>query len=321
MTMACDNATRPPMVAVWLTHKTVPCWEMTAANAARLARALPGATIRLCANREEFLAVLPDADTAVVWTFRQEWFARAPRLRWLATPAAGRELLGVEAVPPHLRVTYGTFHGQLIGETVLGMMLASARGLLAGARLQALEPWPQAELARIARPLRGSHVAIVGFGHIGAWIARLAKPFGVRITGLRRAPEAAATDMLDADDRVLAMAELDRVLPGADHLILCLPAAAETNGLMNRVRLGLLPPHAVLYNVGRGNAVDETALAEALGAGRLAGACLDVYQGEPLPASSPLRTAPNALLLPHASAMAPNYLDLFIDEFAALGHR
>ena len=116
----------------------------------------------------------------------------------------------------------------------------------------------------------------------------------------------------------MGLERLDALLPTADHLILALPATPETDGLVDAARLARLPLRAAVYNVGRGNVLDESALARALVRGRLRAACLDVFRQEPLPANSPLRTAPNILLMPHASAIAPEYLDLFLDEFIPL---
>ena len=107
---------------------------------------------------------------------------------------------------------------------------------------------------------------------------------------------------------------LDRVLPDTDHLVLCLPASPGTEGILDDRRLQLLPAHAGIYNVGRGNAIDEQALASWLASHPLAAACLDVFREEPLAADSPLRSLPNCLLLPHLSAIAPDFLDLFVEE-------
>ena len=106
------------------------------------------------------------------------------------------------------------------------------------------------------------------------------------------------------------------MLPRADHLVAFLPSGPGTDRLLDARRLALLPPGAFLYNFGRGNAIDEDALAEALRAGRLGGAVLDVFRTEPLPADSPLRSAPRCHLYPHASAFAPDYLDLCFEELA-----
>ncbi len=113
--------------------------------------------------------------------------------------------------------------------------------------------------------VRGSHAVIVGFGRIGEWIGRVLSPLGVRVTGIRRHPERGQRPpWMRAEDVLLPASRLDAVLPDADHVILVLPSGAATDGLFGVSRLALLPPRAVLYNVGRGNAVDETALIDAL---------------------------------------------------------
>jgi phosphoglycerate dehydrogenase-like enzyme len=298
---------------VWLTSLGVDCFAFTHANRERLMREVPGLRVTLCATEAEFLAVLPQAEVAIVWRFEQAWFGQALRLRWLVTPAAGRDYFKV--VPPAgVGQFYGSFHGRIMGESVLAMMLAAARGVVLGALRQANDPWPRGELAVSSRLLRGAHVGILGFGHIGEHVARLAKPFGCRITGIKR-KAVPAPSFFGAEDRIVLQDELERVLPTVDHLVVILPAEAGTNGLLDARRLALLPVSAWLYNVGRGNCIDEAALAAALAGERLRGACLDVYEKEPLPAASPLRAAPNVLLLPHATAFAPEYIGYFLDEF------
>lgn len=306
-----------PHLAVWLTHPSVSCWHLTPAQATHLQRKLPGVAVTVCADETAFLAALPTADIAMVWRFRPAWLVLAPRLRWIATPAAGRDYFQVPPTPG-LTISYGSFHGELMAETVLGMMLGAARGLQEAQRRQAAgELWPRAELADVMRPLRSSHLVILGFGAIGQWVGRLAKPFGVRITGVRRSAMAPPAWFTAGDD-IIAPDALDAVLPDTDHLVLVLPATPETTNALGERRLRLLPRRAWVYNVGRGSAVDDEALATALCEHRIAGAGLDVFREEPLPATSPLRRAPNVLLLPHASAISPNYLDLFLDEFVGL---
>jgi phosphoglycerate dehydrogenase-like enzyme len=164
------------------------------------------------------------------------------------------------------------------------------------------------------RTLRGARLTVLGFGNVGQHFARLAKACGPRIAGLRRSRLGDRPPWFEAGDRLLPASELDRVLPDTDHLVLCLPAAPGTDGILDGRRLQLLPAHAGIYNVGRGNAVDEEALAAWLAARPLAAACLDVFREEPLPAGSPLRALPNCLIMPHLSAIAPDFLDLFVEE-------
>jgi len=164
--------------------------------------------------------------------------------------------------------------------------------------------------------LRGASITVLGFGNIGGWIGRLAKPFGVRVTGVgRRVPD--RPDWFDDDDRAVSVDGLDAALPTTAYLVAPLPGPPEPDRILDARRLALLPPHAVVVNVGRGNAIDEAALVDALRDGMIDAACLDVFEQEPLPADSPLRALPNAFLMPHASAVAPSYLDRFVDEFIA----
>lgn len=304
----------PWTVAVHLVHREVPAWTFADRQAERLTRALPRLRCRLCPDRGAFRAALADAHMALVWSFHQEEFALAPHLCLVATPAAGRDYFRVTP-PDGVTLLYGRFHGAIMAETAVGMLLAMCRGLLPAVTNYRDDPWPRAALAARMRPLCGAHVVILGFGHIGTWIGRLLKPFGVRLTGVRRhPPEGSVPDFFAAADRVLPVSALDRVLPEADHLVVVLPSDPGTERLIDSRRLGLLPAHATLINLGRGHALDETALLQALRAGRLAGACLDVFRREPLPAGSPLRHCPNLWPFPHASAISPTYLDLFVDD-------
>jgi phosphoglycerate dehydrogenase-like enzyme len=208
---------------------------------------------------------------------------------------------------------FSTFHGKIMAETVIAMMLSHARGLLRAYSLQQEQAWPDQTLEPGLRLLKGSRVTVLGFGHIGCHIGRLAKCFGATITGLKRNP-AERPDYFAEEDRLLPAERLDKVLPQTDHLVLCLPAAPETTGIVNARRMALLPGNAGIYNVGRGNALEEDALIALLEERPLCEAYLDVFREEPLAAESPLRELSNCLVLPHISANAPEYLDLFIDE-------
>ncbi len=268
---------------------------------------------REAADKEDFGGQLPEAEVALVWSFSSKWSDRAVKLRLLSTPSAGRELIRVTP-RPGLEVRFGAFHGELMAETTLGLILAFTRGIK-----DCIERnnrgWARTEVAAAMRPLRGSHAAILGFGHIGKWIGRLLKPFGVRLTGVNRS-NLAQPDYFEAGDRVAPLTELDAVLPDVDHFILALPGTTGTDSLVDARRLALLPCTAFVYNIGRGNAIDLAALTRALRAGALAGAGLDVFPEEPLPEDAPIRDCPTALLMPHVSAFAPNYMDLYVRELA-----
>ncbi len=289
-----------PMLLVWLTLRGVPAFTATREQVARWAAQVPELEVVFADSQEAFIRNLSKATYVMTFRFSEAWLPLTYRVKWMATPAAGRELLGAR-LPDRIRLTHGTFHGEIMAESVLGMLLAVRRGLLPGLGLcEAAAPWPELTPGRTT--IAGSTAVILGYGHIGRAIGGKLSALGVRVLGFGRAN----------------MAALPAALAAADALILALPATPETDRLLNAERLALLPRHAVVINVGRGNAIDEEALADALTAGRLHAAFLDVLSEEPYPAEGRLRTTPRCYLLPHASAFAPDYLDRAFAEWLAL---
>lgn len=225
------------------------------------------------------------------------WLKRAARLRWLCSDFAGVEKYLDEAIwpsPDCLLSNSSGAYGPTISEHILMVLLMLLRRM----------PEYEADLLErrwtLHTPIRsitGSHVVLLGTGDIGSHTARRLKALGAAVTGVCRSGRAAEP----AFDAVLPVGELDSVLPGADAVVLALPATAETEGLLSRERIALLPPTAFVVNVGRGSAIDQEALAEALRERRLAGAALDVMVPEPLPADHPLWSCPNTILTPHVS--------------------
>jgi len=300
------------VVALWVNSKTFVNFRLRDEHLRRLRQAFLDFTFIHCETKEQFLSALPRADIACSFRFKAEWFSDAPRLRRLISPTAGRDWFPTK-LPPGVRFEFSTFHGKIMAETVVGMMLSHARGLLRAHSLQRNEPWPNQTLEPGLRLLKRSRVTVLGLGHIGNHIGGLAKCFGAMITGMRRTL-GVKPEYFTEEDRLFPAARLDEVLPETDHLVLCLPANPDTTGILNARRMTLLPQNAGIYNVGRGNAVDEQDLADLLRERPLCEAYLDVFRTEPLPADSPLRDLPNCLILPHVSANAPEYIDLFIDE-------
>ncbi len=288
---------------VWL-NWPIGAFKLNARSRAVLAGFLPaGATLAVARGERAFLRELSTATHAICWNFKKEWFARAPKLRVLATPAAGRELLPSDAEMPSgvVRVN-GAFHGTIMSETVLACMFAHARGLYRAYDFQrAGALWPRGEMSPFCSLVAGTHAVILGYGKIGRAIGARLEALGVSVTGIRRG---------NVQDLVPS-------LKTADWLIVALPSDTGTDDIVGRRALAALPRRAVLVNVGRGNAVDERALADALRRRRLAGAYLDVFKDEPLTASSPLaENLPGLVRLPHMSAFAPEYLPLFFRELA-----
>ena len=148
------------------------------------------------------------------------------------------------------------------------------------------------------RSIIGSTITVLGTGDIGTEFARRAKAMGAAsIRGVRRTRKAADP----AFDAIYTHDELDTLLPDTDILVMALPSTGETKNILSAERIALLPPTACVVNVGRGSAIDQNALVAALNGGRIAGAALDVFEEEPVPAGDPVWTAQNLLLTPHIS--------------------
>lgn len=298
-------------VAVWLRYPLMPFPDE--ALLARVRGALPDAELIVCDDEAAFRAALPRAQVAATWAFDKAWLASAPSLRWIATPSAGHEWMLGEPYEG-VAVTYGGFHGKAMSETAVGCMLAFTRGIFESLRRMPSEAWPRDEVAATMRPVAGRRAVILGFGRIGKWVGRRLKTFGMAVTGVNRA-NLERPDYFTDGDHVVTMAGLDDAMKTAEHLFVVLPGTTGTDRLVDARRLALLPRGAYVYNIGRGNAIDETALAAALDGGHLAGAALDVFAHEPLAEDSPLRRCRNAILMPHTSGFGPDYLPAFFDEF------
>ena len=275
----------------------------TGAEALSTLRSLAPAGSRIVRARSErgFLRALPSATHVLTWHFRSEWFARAPKLRLLATPAAGRELVPQKG-PPGVTIHFGGFHGGVMAESVLAMMLAWCRGVVAAERLG---PWPKIALSERCYRLAGTRAVILGYGRIGRVVGERLSALGVEVVGITRRNVSILRDEAKK----------------ADWLICALPSDTGTTDIVDARLISALPRRCVVVNVGRGNAIDEEALAKALKKGRVAAALLDVWKKEPLPPDSPLAAAdvPNVVRMPHAAAFHPGYVSDAIRELASEG--
>ena len=279
------------------------------AEALRALKALVPARSRIVRARSEaaFLKALPRATHAIVWRFRPEWFAHAPRLKALATPAAGQEFVPTVG-PKGVKIHFGHYHGEIMAESVAAFVLAWARGFFRPERRPG--KWPRTELSDKLYEVAGTKAVIVGYGHVGRAIGAKLAALGIGVTGLTRHGLVRGSSVEQPDGRAIRT-----VLASADWLILSLPSTTGTDDFLNAALIRQLPRRCVVANVGRGNAVDEKALYAALKAHRLAGAYLDVRKHEPsataleAPGYVPeLNTLPNCIVMPHASAFSPNYI-------------
>jgi D-2-hydroxyacid dehydrogenase (NADP+) len=268
---------------------------------------------------DDFARALPEADVVVTGGLTDDELARAGRLRWFSSVAAGLD----EIVTPALlgrgvMVTNASgVHGPNIAEHVLAMMLMFTRGLPALFRAQLARRWERNLTWRSDGPgeLTGKTLLIVGLGRIGEAIAVRARPFGVRVLAVKRDRSARHDDGV-AVDELLGIDALDDALGRADHVCLTVPLTRETHHLIDARRLARMRGGAFLYNVSRGAVIDEAALVKALRAGKLAGAGLDVFEAEPLPETSPLWELDNVILTPHVSGVTPLYYERTAALFA-----
>lgn len=222
---------------------------------------------------------------------------KAKQMRWLCSASAGVDHYMDDSLWPDpgcLLSNSSGAYGPTISEHIVMTALMLLRRMPEYQAALERREWPY---YTPIRSINGSRVVLLGTGDIGSHTARRMKALGASVTGVCRSGKSAEP----AFDRVLPTGGLDGVLPTADLLILALPATAETAGILSRERIALLPPSACVINVGRGSAIDQEALVEALQARRLAGAALDVMVPEPLPADHPLWDCPNTILTPHVS--------------------
>ena len=235
---------------------------------------------------------------------------RCPRLRWLHLTSSGVEQVAAEAPLPELLVTHSrTVPARAVAEFVWMGLLGLAKQAPRLRDQQRARLWclPDAQL------VAGTRLVLVGLGYIGSEIARRAAAFDVAVTAVTR--HARPSPLADA---VLLPEALAAAALTADHLVLAVPAHASTRHLVDDTVLRALPASATLINVARPSVVDIDALVQALRAGRLAGALLDVHDEEPLPPTSPLWDVDNLWLTPHAAYCYPGEEDdiatLFVDN-------
>ena len=274
--------------------------------AARVAAALPALSVVVAETDAEAARVAPGAEAAF-GTLPPALVRTAAKLRWLqapqAAPPAGYytpELIAHPVVVTNFREIYNDH----IAAHIMAFVLAFARGLHHYFPRQLRREWRREPLDAGVVHLPEASALVVGLGGIGAETARLAAAFGMRVTGVdaRRREAPPGVLKLDGPDA------LDSLLPLADFVILTVPHTPATEGFMHRARFQRMKRSAFFINIGRGMTTRLDDLVAALRAGEIAGAALDVYEQEPLPADHPLWTLPNVLLTPHTAGFGP-YLD------------
>ncbi len=232
---------------------------------------------------------------------------RAPQLKWVQSTYAGVEQLCQPDLPrSYLLTGIKELFGIFMREYVFAYILARERSLLETHGNQQKKIWSRIDY----RSLNRATIGIVGLGSIGAQIARTAQHFDMRVLGMKR-----TAGRIDYVDHLYMTHEMEAFLPQLDYLVLVLPDTVESKNFIAAKELELLPPGAVLINVGRGSSVNQPDLVRALESDQISGAVLDVFEQEPLPEDSPLWAMENVMITPHNSAYS--FPDQIADIFAA----
>jgi phosphoglycerate dehydrogenase-like enzyme len=291
-------------------------WALPDERLSAWRRRYPGLEVVSVEDEARLGAAVADAEIFVGWRLPPVHFAAAGRLRWIHSASAGvEESLFPALVASDVVLTNSSgLHAICIPEHVLGQMLVLARNFHEAVRLQARGEWNRyAVIAHQGgvRELHGSHLAILGAGPIGANLARMAAALGMRVRVMRRHPGRAIAHA----EAVVGPADLHALLAWADFVVLAVPLTAETRGLIGAAELRRMRSSAYLINIARGEVVDEAELVRCLRTGAIAGAALDVFSEEPLPADHPLWALPNAVLTPHVSGYTATYFDRMLALF------
>ncbi|MGI6358198.1 MAG: D-2-hydroxyacid dehydrogenase [Bacillota bacterium] len=239
----------------------------------------------------------------------------APNVRWIQFTSSG---IGVfvkknryaERMPRTLLTTASGVHAQPLAEFCLLVMLMFSRRLWHTLAMQQQRVWERFT----GSDLRGKTLTIFGVGRVGRKVSEFAQAVGMHVIGIVRN----ASGRLPADlhvDELYSNSELNNVLPRTDFLVLIAPHTPETENLIGRQQLEAMPQGSVLINIARGQLVVEQDLIDSLRSGHLAGAGLDVFATEPLPADSPLWAMPNVLVSPHSASTSDRENELITDLF------
>jgi phosphoglycerate dehydrogenase-like enzyme len=255
-------------------------------------------------RKDQLDVLLAGAEVIYGFGLPRNVIARAPKLKWIQVMSAGvdRYLNDEMRKSPVTLTNVSGIHAIPISEFVLQLMLMFSKQAPLCFQLKQEKQWERLGTTG----LRSKTVGIVGLGHIGREVARLSKAFGMRVVATRRSVGQATSARYV--DLLLPSEQLPRLLAESDFVVICVPLTPETDGLIGEEKLRMMKPDAYLINVARGKVVDEEALVKALEEKRIAGAGLDVFATEPLPADSKLWELPNVILSPHISGGMEDYL-------------
>ena len=276
----------------------------------RLRRAAPDSAIRVFDNRAEMEGQIEDAEI-IAGGVRTEALARAQRLRWVHSWAAGpNSQLYPAFVASPITLTCSKGNGAIpLAEHAILLMLMLNRNAVRWIRAQAEQRWDRFTHGE----LTGLTCGIIGLGYSGQDLAAKARAFHMRVIGVRRTPTPS-----DLVDELYPLARLHDFLGASDFVIVTAPLTAETAGMLGEAEFRAMKRSAYYICFSRGGIADDAALLRALNEGWIAGAGLDAHSEEPLPPNSPFWTAPNTIVTPHNGATTlltrQRGFDIFVDN-------
>lgn len=242
---------------------------------------------------------------------------RAPKLKLVQLTSAGADRLIDSELARSDRVSVTTasgIHAVPIGEYVIGVMIAFAKGFPRAYRSQQENTWRP----YIASELEDATVGILGLGAIGRHVAKLAKGFGMRVIATRRSQEKRMSGAAAGEqyvDEMFARDEIPVMLGECDYVVVAVPLTEESRYLIGEAELSAMKRNAVIVNIARGAVIDQQALIRAVKNGVIGGVALDVTDPEPLPPDSELWRLDNVMITPHISGGTPKYMDRAIELF------
>ncbi len=280
----------------------------------------PETTIAAGNSVEAFERAAPEAGVIFNWSgsggLLREVFGMCPGVRWVHSRAAGLDnQLFPELVASAAVLTNGSgVFSPPLGEFALAAILYFAKDLRRMIRSQQAGVWDQFDITEIF----GQTAGIVGYGDIGRAVATRLRPMGMDVLALKRhGPPLYHVDPLVS--RIYGPEARLEMIARCDYLVVAAPLTPETRGMIGAAEFAAMKPTAVVINIGRGPVIDEAAMVEALSAGRIKGAALDVFDNEPLAEGHPFYRLENVLLSPHCSDHTPDWLEramrFFLDQF------
>jgi len=279
----------------------------------------------ICVTLGSDLPESPEFHVLVAGRPQCEHLVASPNLRALIIPWAGLPETTREVMRDFPGVAVHNLHHNAlaVAEMAVGLLLAATKGIIPADRALRAHDWTPRYRQQRPVLLQGRTALILGYGAIGREVARLCRALGMKVMATRRNTMSAAAGVAD---QVHPPGALHTLLPSATALIICLPLTPDTGGLIGEKELALLPPQAILVNVGRGRIVDEGALYQALKTGRLHGAGLDVWYDYPAdeagrtctpPSSYPFHELDNVVMSPHRAGHAAPIEQLRMEHLAA----